>query len=561
MAGLSASAALQALAPLRAEYGADAAARKQALLEVLASRPLRSAGDVLHLHEILCFLRAWPDDQDVLALVERMLDGFDRRSDLRRHRAALAGTGIVGTTTEFRFFSETAMWLANRWGSHLTIDWSELERPERLEAWLPVLATWTESPGLDEYADDARTWIERLAGPEETDAGFLLRRFEQVRLDPVLRGALLDELDLPLVLAPAEDTPSRSREHLPGGPTAWQTGPLASARPKLPDALAKRPVRVRALDPAAGRRVLDLARAAMVVRSRDLDAFMYGDARDVRLVDVGDGLVIALIGMVPERRLLLETQYGYVVLKNGVPVGYGTITSLFGSGEIAYTIFDTFRSAQAAEIFARILRVAHHVFGLDAFMIDPYQIGQANEDAVQSGAWWFYRKLGFGPRDPDARRLMGQEERRMRRDRGHRSSPVTLRALAESPIYLFAGRVREDVLGVLPLPNVGLAATAYLAERFGYDRRRAERECAKEAAARLGVRSLVGVSRGERLAWERWGPVVLMLRGLERWPAADRRALAAVVRAKGGRRESDYLRRFDAHARLRRALQALVEAG
>jgi hypothetical protein len=149
----------------------------------------------------------------------------------------------------------------------------------------------------------------------------------------------------------------------------------------------------------------------------------------------------------------------------------------------------------------------------------------------------------------------------MRRDRKHRSRPETLRALAEAPVYLFADREREDVLGRIPLPEVGLAATAFFAKRFGWDRRRGERTCAVDAAARLGVRSLAGVSRGERLAWERWGPLVLMLRGVERWPVADRRALAAVVRAKGGRRESDYLRRFDAHARLRRAMLALARSG
>ena len=28
-------------------------------------------------------------------------------------------------------------------------------------------------------------------------------------------------------------------------------------------------------------------------------------------------------------------------------------------------------------------------------MIDPYQLGLENDDALKSGAWWFYQKLGF----------------------------------------------------------------------------------------------------------------------------------------------------------------------
>jgi hypothetical protein len=49
---------------------------------------------------------------------------------------------------------------------------------------------------------------------------------------------------------------------------------------------------------------------------------------------------------------------------------------------------------------------------------------------------------------------------------------------------------------------------------------------------------------------------MLALQGLSRWGAADGRALARVVRAKGGRRESDFVRLFDAHPRLTSALFA-----
>jgi hypothetical protein len=46
---------------------------------------------------------------------------------------------------------------------------------------------------------------------------------------------------------------------------------------------------------------------------------------------------------------------------------------------------------------------------------------------------------------------------------------------------------------------------------------------------------------------------------VRRWAEADRRALADVIRAKGGRRESEFVHRFDAHARLRVALRALAQ--
>jgi hypothetical protein len=51
---------------------------------------------------------------------------------------------------------------------------------------------------------------------------------------------------------------------------------------------------------------------------------------------------------------------------------------------------------------------------------------------------------------------------------------------------------------------------------------------------------------------------VRVLPGVEGWPRRDRAALARVVRAKGGRRESDFARLLDRHARLRRALAQLA---
>ena len=305
--------------------------------------------------------------------------------------------------------------------------------------------------------------------------------------------------------------------------------------------------------------MIDLARATMVTRARDLDAFAHGNRNDVRLIDCGAGLQVTLIGVNPKQRFLLETLYGFLLLKNGVPVGYGTYLALFNSAEVAFTIFDTFRTAEAAWMYSRVLKIAHDVLGCDVFTVDPYQIGRDNDDAIRSGAWWFYQKLGFRPRSTECLQLMRREERRIKATRTHRSSAATLKKLASDNLYLYSNVRRNDVIGMLPLANVGLRMTDYVAERFGFDRRAAEKTCAAEATRLLGARVTRRTPPGERLAWKRWGPLVLILPGIERWPDADKRALAAIVRSKGGPRESKYSLRFDRHRRLRRAIQRLTE--
>ncbi len=296
----------------------------------------------------------------------------------------------------------------------------------------------------------------------------------------------------------------------------------------------------------------------MVARQRDLDAFQWGDPNDVRLVTFPDGLAFVAIGVVPERRLLLESVYGFLTLKNGVPIGYVLTSALFGSSEIAYNVFETFRGGESGLVYGKVLSMARALFGSDAFTIFPYQLGgYGNAEALESGAWWFYRKLGFGPRAPRAVALMKEEERRMADDPEHRTPAADLRTLASENVYWFAGRPRNDAIGLVELPNVGLRVTDAVAARFGSDRERAETVLAREAARLLGARTAAWTP-AERLAFRRWAPLVSILPGALHWTSGEKSALVAVIRAKGGRRESDFVRLFDGHRRLRKAIVALA---
>ena len=146
----------------------------------------------------------------------------------------------------------------------------------------------------------------------------------------------------------------------------------------------------------------------------------------------------------------------------------------------------------------------------------------------------------------------------MAKNPGHRSSRATLMALGESNVYWHADGRRDDVIGLLPLANVGLAVTDLLARRFGTDGDRGVSACVREATALLGAGPAAGWSAGERQSFERWAPLALILPGVARWSAAEKRALAGVMRAKGGRRETDFVRAFDGHAKLRAAVAKLA---
>ncbi len=554
----SPSALLRRLEDLHFVYGGGAAAPRLALLRQLERRRCRSAEEILRLHEQLCFLRAYPDDRKVLEQVEGMLEDFDGRTDLRRYRAELTDTGIAGTEIYYRFYWVTAAWLARRWPNKLSVDWADFEQQDRLSEILDLLLPYTETVGLDLVGYSLRQWVEHLKAPTETDAAFLIGRFHGLAAEAPVRERLYEQLDVPLRLAPGPDTPSRSRAKLPRSRVVFQSGPLARGRPSLRREIPRLPKSVRAVAPRRGSELIDLAREAMATRSRDLDAFAHADPRDARLATFERGLQFAILGMRPERRLMLETSYGLLTLKNGVPMGYALASSLFRSTEVAYNVFDTFRGGEAAWVFARLLALVRQLFGSDTFSIDPYQLGHGNEEGLRSGAWWFYYKLGFRPQDPAVRRLVRGELARMERRPRHRSSLATLEKLSAEYVFLYTGRPRKGVMGQVDLGNVGLRVSSYLAKHFGADREAALETCSRGAAKLLGLASFRGWSAGERLAWQRWSPVVLVRPGVAKWTKAEKRALAEVVRAKGSRRESEFVRLFDAHPKLGRALLRLA---
>ncbi|MGE0144424.1 MAG: hypothetical protein AB7I19_12865 [Planctomycetota bacterium] len=534
------------------EFDPTTASRKLALLRQLGRASLRGAAQVVDYHETLCFLRAYPDNAAVLAEVERQLAAFASRADLRRHASALRDTGIAGTAIQYSFFGRMARWLADRYPKHLRILWDEVRKPEQIEERLPLLTAFAESVSLDELVMSPREWIDLMRG-KERDATWLIRRCAALGLPDGIAEKFYEDMDIEVEIEGLPGGPSRTMAKAPVERVVWQSGPMRHQRPDLREAAVLEPRAIRELDPAEGAAWIDRAREAMVTRSRDLDAFSYGDPSDVRVIEWEDGLSFIAIGVLPHRRLLLEAVYAYLTVKNGVPIGYVLNSALYGSADIAYNVFETWRGAEAAWIYSRVVATVRTMFGADSFTVYPYQLGDQNEEGLASGSWWFYQKLGYRPRDAAARTLMDRELARMRKQPGHRSSRSTLVQLARHNVFLHLGRERDDVIGLIGTAFVGLAISRELGRRFGADREGAEVACTAEFAALAEVEDFADWSVGEQQSFRRWAPLVAVL-DAGSWGRDERIALGQIARSKGGRREQDFVARFDAHPRLRKAV-------
>jgi len=141
----------------------------------------------------------------------------------------------------------------------------------------------------------------------------------------------------------------------------------------------------------------------------------------------------------------LRAYHAAMFFKNGVPAGYVEVLSLCERAEVGFNLYYTFREGESAWLYARLLRLFHQVLGVTCFSVDPYQIGHENAEAVDSGAFWFYRKLGFRPTSPEVVRLVAREESRMQKTPGYRSSKRTLEKLADGHLlYEISGTETGD---------------------------------------------------------------------------------------------------------------------
>jgi len=553
---------LTALEAVKEQFDENSDQHKAELLDVLAEMRFRSAPELLRFHELLCFMRAYPDGPKVLERVDALLDCFDLRSDLKKLAKDLVNSGVSGTRIDYEFYWVTAEWLCRHWPGSIEVRWDQpFANGHKLHDMLRSLLPYAELILLDESGFEPRDWIELVKGPDETDAAFLVHRFQKLQCRDVTREMAYEDLDIPMSIMPGPDTPSRTKVRYADAPIVFQKKPRSNKRPVLRKEIRRPPKKVTPVSRQEGAELIKLARQSMVTREREVDAFANASADDVFVVDCENGLQFIGMGARTDKRHILESVCIFLIVKNGMPIGYVQPCSLFGSAEVNFNVFESFRGADAGWLYGRALATIHHLTKADCFVLDPYQVGgHGNIEGLKTGAWWFYYKMGFRPRDPYIRQLGFAEARKVKANPRYRTPIPVLRELGEGEMYLYLDKKRDDVLSVFPLANLGLQVTRMLADRFGADREKAIATCVKEASNLLGVKTLTGLTKSEREAWERWSPLLVSLPGVKRWGSKPKRDAAAMISAKGSQHELDYLHKLDRHKRMRMALGELAHA-
>jgi hypothetical protein len=374
-------------------------------------------------------------------------------------------------------------------------------------------------------------------------------------LDPHQQEHVFESCALPVVYELRLPGSGRCEAGLIPDTVFYQKRPIARERFPLRPKIVQPVSRQHALARAEGRRMVDVALAALCSRNLEIYPLVHANAADVTVVDCGRGLQVVLAGMVPEFRPALETNLFFMILKNGVPIAYGPASIFLGCCEMGINLFPEFRGGEIRYIYAQFMRALYHTAHVRYFFLVSYGMGEGNPEALKSGAFWFYRKLGFRASNADVEALALEEEAIMRRRPRYRSSLRTLRELSYTDAYfdLSRGRCRP-----LDFAALGRAVSRAIATRFGGDRRRAARACARDLVRSLAISEYDGWTRDEKTAVERLAPLFSLLPDIASWPSRERRMLVRLLKAKGGSSELGFIECGSELPRLQDALHDLT---
>jgi hypothetical protein len=529
-------------------------------LRALDGCNIGDADSLIRLHETLLFLRAYPTSPRVRKQVEKVLKTFERRvAQLRQSDADLSPlddpevSGIVGTSVTSNFSYALVRWLTAKYPAQLSIDWDWVEDEERFGATVRRFLPLLEDDAMVEAHVPYREWLRAATGPKN-ELVWLIKRFESLNISDRAKAELYESLKLHVAWKFGPRV-SRTRMTVPIRPVFFHDKPLIQRREiALPIELSSPAIPVRRITPAAGEKVLDLARETSAVRYRELHGFTYGDPRHVLRAELGRGTEVFVLGVPPEYRLPLRAYHAALVFKNGVPVAYFEGLSIFERMESGFNLYYTFREGETAWLYARVLRLMRQLLGVTVFSIDPYQVGHENEEGIESGAFWFYRKLGFRPVRPELIKLAHSEERKLGADPRRRTSARTLRRLAAGHMLLemSGAHGRAGEWDRFEVRNIGLAVQRRMAREFDSNPERIRTKSVEFVRAALKLRT-ARWREAELAALENLALVMAAVPDIEHWSSNERELAARIIQAKASRDEALYLKLMQTHAPLRAA--------
>jgi hypothetical protein len=530
----------------------------------------KDAQSLIRFHDLLLFFRAFPAGPGVLRLAEKLLKRFEPRV-----KAVLTAgdaddfapeevVGIAGTVVEATFSYPMVCWLVKRHAKSISIQWDDYERETQRAVIWPRFFPLMEEDSLTEANVPYLDWLKAARGRHD-ELPWLVRQFQRLPGFPKEtaekeRAALYDSLEIMVswdMSGANGSSASRTLSRKPVKDFYFHREPLIQRRQvSLAEEFAKPRLQIKVLSSREAEKTLDLVKEATGVRYRELYGTANADPAWVIQANPGRGVEIYFWGLPAEKRLPLRAYLAGFTVKNGVPINYVECISLFDWTEIGFNTFPAYRDGETAWIYAQTLRLLRQLHGVNVISVYPYQIGDGNEEAIASGAFWFYRKMGFRSMDPALEKLAQAEEKKVRANPKYRTSASTLRRLSKANVVYELLEAERGAWDRFSMRNIGLAVQKQIARNFDGDAQ-AMRKAAVARLARIVKIDTQKLKPQAQAALADFATVLSLVSDVSRWSSEDKDALGEIIVAKAATNEIRFQRLLQSHDRLRAAILKL----
>jgi hypothetical protein len=425
---LSFKSALQKFANHAYTFNETSQVTKWTCIETLSAIPLPNNKDLFKYHVLLLFTLTHPENKKVYQSALRELDRMAQH--LQQNGNALLAmyndSGLPFTKMTTRFTQDAFYNLIKQPSLSITLDSLENDAftlNTFLNLTLPPLFKEETTANLSN-----EDLFELFGVKPENQVSFLLQEIDRLDSSALSKDYIWQSLQSFFIVKGKTKYYSKSYNKL-HCKTLFYTNNLIKHfdhRKVLQQKLPK----VSDLSKARRQEIVDVIRNSMPLSMREIDTITYMNPETLQLFSLERGIEVAIYGMVADRQLPMQSFVGYTLFKNGYPISYGG-SWIFGEcAMFGLNIFEEYRGGESSYIMTQILRVYIQTFGLKYYEIEPYQFG--NEEAIQTGAFWFYYKYGFRPLRDDLKELARKESKKIAANKTYRTSSILLKKLAQS---------------------------------------------------------------------------------------------------------------------------------
>ena len=498
-------------------------------------------------HDTLFFLLANPFDENCSRLaeeeLERLVTILRKHTDNRNWQHFLSNSGLPYTEIRCQYGSTMVKWLMQ--------EFPDMLYPVESDADFEVFQQLSQAalPGIEFHHTTQgkyNIWnrIKWLSGHYRNTAAlqWLINLIDQQDWTPVLKDQLYDGLKVYVSWKLVNDKTGITFNRLLVKSVFYKKPDKSIADPLA--ILSKRingPIQSSLEEKL---KLISIVRSSLAFYARETDPVTHADTEETFLYEMGEGLQIALTGMVKDRRLALESYIGYMAFKNGIPVSYGGGWIWGHRCKIGINIYPPFRGRGSDKLFCQILRLYFQVYAVRRFVVKPYQFGKGNPEGLKSGAFWFYYKLGFRPVNEDIKKMADSEWEKISAGKNYRSPLSVLKS------FTACNKEWEPVktrLHFIDADKVSITVTKMINHQFAGNRKLAIESCMKELRSFIGLKKIPKLQPLERKVWHNWSLLFVCMPETELWNKTARKKFHQLLELKANGFELDFIRELQVH--------------